>query len=162
MRDNNNEPDKLSGRKRKGVQSNHDEYIIPQSMEPWSGEPLYLLVARWCLQQNRWINRNDIAVAFHLTERRASFQLSYISRKKARVVCRTRYNTSHAKGGGSRNEIRVDRILPPSPGGRGSSPQYQQSNTVKIPGAVSSRVGSGMTGHGRLWEQLLGKVRKIK
>lgn len=68
--------------KKEVKQSNHDVYTIPPCMAPWADEPLYLVVARWGLQQKRWISRNDIAAVFHIPDRRASFQLSYISRKK--------------------------------------------------------------------------------
>lgn len=70
----------------KGSQKNHGEYRLPADMQPWANEPLYLIIARWCLQQNRWINRNDVAAAFYLTERRASLQLAYINQKKIELL----------------------------------------------------------------------------
>ncbi|EFT5808917.1 CaiF/GrlA family transcriptional regulator, partial [Salmonella enterica] len=40
--------------KRKGVQSNYDDFVIPPGMSEWVNDPLYLIIARWCLQQKRW------------------------------------------------------------------------------------------------------------
>ncbi|EJN7360476.1 CaiF/GrlA family transcriptional regulator, partial [Salmonella enterica] len=105
----------FAGEKNKGLkkvkQSNHNVYTIPYGMEPWADEPLYLVVARWGLQQKRWINRNDIAAVFHIPDRQASFQVSYISRKKDRVACRTRYVPAEDTGR-QRVEIFIDGILP--------------------------------------------------
>lgn len=77
-------------RRKKTVQSNHDSFIIPPSLQQYADEPLYILVALWGHQQNDWINRTEIAKTFRITERRASFQLSYLSRQKKRVDCEVR------------------------------------------------------------------------
>ncbi|HBB6657809.1 TPA: CaiF/GrlA family transcriptional regulator [Salmonella enterica] len=148
-----------AGKKKKVKQSNHDIYTIPSCMEAWADEPLYLVVARWGLQENRWINRNDIAAVFHIPERRASFQLSYISRKKERVVCRTRYVTSE-ECGRQRIEIFIDRILPEPGSCRSRVPPGRQNIPSKPTGPTSRRVGSGMVGNIGLWEQLLKGCRK--
>ncbi|ECF5902024.1 CaiF/GrlA family transcriptional regulator, partial [Salmonella enterica subsp. salamae] len=125
-----------SGVRKKRTQSNHEEYIIPDCMVPWAHEPLYLVIARWCEMQGRWINRNDVVQAFSMPERRASFQLSYISRKKDRVVCRTR-----SRGDEDirqlRNEIRVEQILP-APAGRSGKPPRRHTE-AKSPGPSSRR-----------------------
>ncbi|EEI9211050.1 CaiF/GrlA family transcriptional regulator [Salmonella enterica] len=142
----------------KGKQSNHCEYVLPDGMHPWADEPLYLVIARWCLLQGGWINRNDIARAFRLPERRASYQLSYISRKKNRVVCRTRMNNS-GELKHSCNEIWIDRILPELPG-EVREPEVRRHRVPSRPAGVSSRrVGSGMSGNIQLWDNLLKAVR---
>ncbi|WP_248784915.1 CaiF/GrlA family transcriptional regulator [Escherichia coli] len=145
--------------RKKGLQSNHGEYVVPPGMEEWADDPLYLLVARWCWQQKRWVNRNDIAMAFHLPDRRASFQLSYISRKKDRVVCRCR-NNSASDIRHHRNEIWVDRILPARPETLRETSVRPQGRPEKTPGATSRKVGNGMTGNTSLWEQMLKRVRE--
>ncbi|EOY8363546.1 CaiF/GrlA family transcriptional regulator [Salmonella enterica subsp. salamae] len=144
---------------RKGAQSNYDEFVIPPGMSEWENAPLYMIIARWCLLQKRWVNRDDIEAAFHLDTRRASFQLSYISRKKSRVVCQARYY-SKEEGGRQRIELRVDDILPESPADTGKTPPCP--GTKKKPGGrvPTSRLGSGMTGNGCAWETLLKRVRE--
>ncbi|MGS8560951.1 CaiF/GrlA family transcriptional regulator, partial [Salmonella enterica] len=145
--------------KKKVKQSNHNVYIIPASMAAWADEPLYLVVARWGLQQKRWINRNDIAAAFHMPGRRASFQLSYISRKKERVVCRTRY--MQVEGGGSqRMEIFIDSILSGLEEGPTHASPRRRNVPAKQTGPTSRGVGSGMAGNTGLWEQLLKGCRE--
>ncbi|EMO8006385.1 CaiF/GrlA family transcriptional regulator [Salmonella enterica] len=144
---------------KKAKQGNHESYTIPPCMEEWTNEPLYLVVARWGLQQKRWINRNDITAAFNISERRASFQLSYISSNKLRVACRTRYVKTKSSRR-HRVEIFVDYVF---------SYQKEESvleqpcrrNAQAAPVARTSRgVGSGMTGNTGLWEQLLKGCRE--
>ncbi|EMG4445024.1 CaiF/GrlA family transcriptional regulator [Salmonella enterica] len=145
--------------KKKVKQSNHDIYTIPSCMEAWADEPLYLVVARWGLQQKKWINRNDIAAVFHIPDRRASFQLSYISRKKERVVCRTRYMPAEGSGR-QRVEIFVDCILPAPEEGPVHAPPRRRNVPAKQAGPSSRGVGSGMSGNTGLWEQLLKGCRE--
>ncbi|HAO0324326.1 TPA: CaiF/GrlA family transcriptional regulator [Escherichia coli] len=145
--------------RRTGNQSNHGEYVIPACMAPWAEEPLYLIIARWCRQQKRWINRNDIALAFHLPDRRASFQLSYISRKKTRVVCRCR-NNSASDIRHNRSEIWVDNILPDLPDVKREPPPRPNNEPKKTPGPTSRQVGNGMTGNTSLWDMMLKRVRE--
>ncbi|EBY1954784.1 CaiF/GrlA family transcriptional regulator [Salmonella enterica subsp. enterica serovar Sandiego] len=145
--------------KKKVKQSNHDIYTIPSCMEAWADEPLYLVVARWGLQQKKWINRNDIAAVFHIPDRRASFQLSYISRKKERVVCRTRYMPAEGSGR-QRVEIFVDCILPAPEEGLVHAPPRRRNVPAKQAGPSSRGVGSGMSGNTGLWEQLLKGCRE--
>ncbi|EFM2336847.1 CaiF/GrlA family transcriptional regulator [Escherichia coli] len=105
-------------------------------MEVWADEPLYLLIARWCLLQKRWINRNDIAIAFHLTGRRASFQLSYIIRKKSRVITRVR-NNCKCNIRNNRNEIWVENIIPATYDTRGEScAQVKKKLNIRLEGLV--------------------------
>ncbi|EAQ4583457.1 CaiF/GrlA family transcriptional regulator [Salmonella enterica subsp. enterica] len=145
--------------KKKVKQSNHDVYTIPACMEAWADEPLYLVVARWGLQQKKWINRNDIAAVFHIPDRRASFQLSYISRKKERVVCRTRYVPAEGSGR-QRVEIFIDSILPAPEEGPTHAPPRRRNVPAKQAGPTSRGVGSGMAGNTGLWEQLLKGCRE--
>ncbi|HCM1955423.1 TPA: CaiF/GrlA family transcriptional regulator [Salmonella enterica subsp. salamae serovar 9,46:z4,z24:z39:z42] len=146
-----------TGMRKKRSQSNHEEYIIPASMAPWAHEPLYLVIARWCSMQGRWINRNDIVRAFHMPERRASFQMSYISRKKDRVVCRVRTDDA-GEARCLRNEIFVECILPAP--ARRQSCLTRRKTEARVPGPSSRRVGSGMSGNIGLWEKLLKAVRE--
>ncbi|EDV9210771.1 CaiF/GrlA family transcriptional regulator [Salmonella enterica] len=145
----------------KGRQANHCGYVLPDGMELWADDPLYLVIARWCLQLGRWVNRNDIARAFHLPERRASYQLSYISRKKSWVVCRTRMGSS-GKLQHSCNEIWIERIIPELTGGT-REPEVRHHRVPTKPAGVSSRrVGSGMSGNIQLRDNLLKVVRGEK
>lgn len=54
-------------------QTNHDACFIPESVRQYADEPLYIIVAHWCLLQQNWVQRNQIAEAFHITARRASY-----------------------------------------------------------------------------------------
>lgn len=76
--------------KKRVSQSNHDSYVIPPSLSGYAQEPLYILIALWCQAQARWVDRNDISEVFHLTARRASYQMSYISCKNETITCRIR------------------------------------------------------------------------
>ncbi|MDJ6852574.1 CaiF/GrlA family transcriptional regulator [Salmonella enterica] len=75
---------------KKTAQSNHDPFVIPASLQQYADEPLYILIALWCRQQNDWVSRMAISEAFGITDRRASFQMSYISRHKKRVASEVR------------------------------------------------------------------------
>ncbi|HAU2969585.1 TPA: CaiF/GrlA family transcriptional regulator [Salmonella enterica subsp. diarizonae] len=70
---------------KKTAQRNHDPFVIPASLQQYADEPLYILIALWCRQQNDWVSRMVISEVFGITDRRASFQMSYISRHKKRV-----------------------------------------------------------------------------
>ncbi|EKC2495797.1 CaiF/GrlA family transcriptional regulator, partial [Salmonella enterica] len=52
-------------------QTNHDACFIPECVRQYNGEPLYILVAHWCLLQQNWVQRSQISEAFHITARRA-------------------------------------------------------------------------------------------
>jgi hypothetical protein len=141
-------------------QSNHEVYTLPAILKQWADDPLYLLISRWCLLQKRWISRNDIAAVFHMQERSASFQLSYISRKKSRVVCRTRYMKGEVHGR-QRMEIFVDLIIPSQEEAqKRAPPPRKQTATVKQTNAASRRIGSAMKGNTGLWDQLLKGCRE--
>ncbi|MGU7154962.1 CaiF/GrlA family transcriptional regulator, partial [Salmonella enterica subsp. enterica serovar Miami] len=36
-------------------QTNHDACFIPECVRQYNGEPLYILVAHWCLLQQNWV-----------------------------------------------------------------------------------------------------------
>lgn len=97
-------------------QTNHDACFIPESVRQYTGEPLYILVAHWCMQQRGWVQRNQISVAFHIPARRASYLVAYLRNKARRVVCETRECILVNKI--SRYEIYVTRVTDSSPPGR--------------------------------------------
>lgn len=145
--------------KKKVKQSNHEVYTLPDCMAQWADEPLYLVVARWGLQQKRWIDRNDIAAAFHISDRRATFQLSYISRKKERVSCRIR--SVPIEGGRRRRvEIFIDGILPGHEDSQTTAPARRRKVPTKQAGATSRRVGNGMVANIGLWDRLIKGCRE--
>ncbi|EJC1378871.1 CaiF/GrlA family transcriptional regulator, partial [Salmonella enterica] len=74
-------------------QTNHDACFIPECVRQYNGEPLYILVAHWCLLQQNWVQRSQISEAFHITARRASYLMSYLRNKASRVVCVCRRQT---------------------------------------------------------------------
>ncbi|HGP2716143.1 TPA: CaiF/GrlA family transcriptional regulator [Salmonella enterica] len=132
-----------SGFLMKCSQSNHEECRVPADTQPRGNEPLYLVIARWCQQQNRWIPPDDIAAAFYLTAHQVSLQLSYISQKKNRIACRARI---HAPGEQEhyRNEIWGDRIMSSPPGNCATSSSFRcRSEPAKLSGYQTSRVGAG-------------------
>ncbi|EJH8994745.1 CaiF/GrlA family transcriptional regulator [Salmonella enterica] len=71
-------------------QRNYETCVIPEGLEAWSDRPLYILVAHWCRLQENWVSRRDIAQAFGISESSATFQLTYLARKKDQVVCELR------------------------------------------------------------------------
>ncbi|EEF7938183.1 CaiF/GrlA family transcriptional regulator [Salmonella enterica subsp. diarizonae] len=102
-------PELACGRK-KIVQSNHDTFVVPPSLQEHANEPLYILVALWAQQQNRWVSRTEVQETFGIADRRASFQISYISRQNKRVTCRIR---AIRKEGSSapHHQIRVTSVI---------------------------------------------------
>ncbi|EAQ6107486.1 CaiF/GrlA family transcriptional regulator [Salmonella enterica subsp. diarizonae] len=92
-------------------QTNHDACFIPESVRQYRGEPLYILVAHWCMQQKNWVQRNQISEAFHITARRASYIISYLRNKTSRVGCVCRHEVLANKA--MRYEICVVKVLPP-------------------------------------------------
>ncbi|KAF1366331.1 CaiF/GrlA family transcriptional regulator [Yokenella regensburgei] len=111
------------------------------------------------LLQSRWINRNDIVGIFHIPERQASFQLSYISRKKDRVACRSRY-VPKEDGGRRRIEIFIDHILSFPEDEPIHAPPRRRNVPVKQTSPTSRGVGSAMSDNTGLWERLLKGCRK--
>lgn len=95
---------------RKAVkQSNHDGANVPLSLKEHAEQPLYMLVALWCLQQGGWLDRQQISDAFAITERRASFLISYIQRHPERVSCLTR-KVKMAQTGRYRQQLKVQHV----------------------------------------------------
>ncbi|ECG0086393.1 CaiF/GrlA family transcriptional regulator [Salmonella enterica] len=90
-------------------QTNHDACFIPECVRQYNGEPLYILVAHWCLLQQNWVQRSQISEAFRITPRRASYLISYLRNKASRVVCVCRRQTLSNKA--QRCEIFVVRVL---------------------------------------------------
>ncbi|MGT2517753.1 CaiF/GrlA family transcriptional regulator, partial [Salmonella enterica] len=74
-------------------QTNHDACFIPECVRQYAGEPLYIIVAYWCMNQQDWVRRNQISEAFHITARRASYLIAYLRNKASRVVCICRHQT---------------------------------------------------------------------
>ncbi|EFT2485809.1 CaiF/GrlA family transcriptional regulator [Salmonella enterica] len=127
------------------AQTNHDACFIPECVRKYSGEPLYILVAHWCLQQQKWVQRKQISEAFHITARRASYLISYMRNKTSRVVCVCRHDVLVNKA--RRYEIFVIRVLDtslPARRERSSSPPVSRR-----------RVGNGDSAEANeLWNRL--------
>lgn len=95
--------------KKKTSQRNHDTFIIPPSLQKYADEPLYILIALWAQQRGDWISRIDISETFGITDRRASFQVSYISRQNKRIVCEVR--TVRHSSSPPHHQIRVTSVM---------------------------------------------------
>lgn len=112
---------------RKAVkQRNHDSANVPLSLQAHADRPLYILIALWCSQQNDWVDRQQISDVFAITERRASFQISYILRHSERIECLTR-KARMENTGRYRQQLKVQRVcLEDSPGK--TEPNVRRSN----------------------------------
>ncbi len=126
-------------------QANHDACFIPESVRQYTGEPLYILVAYWCLQQKDWIQYSQIAEAFHITARRVSCLVFCLRNKAGRVDCECRKSVPAGKV--SRSEIRVTAVreCPLRKINRGSP-------TLPVTRRRERNAGTDQTG--RLWNQL--------
>ncbi|EDI1752880.1 CaiF/GrlA family transcriptional regulator [Salmonella enterica] len=125
-------------------QTNHDACFIPECVRQYNGEPLYILVAHWCLQQKDWVQRSQISEAFRITPRRASYLISYLRNKASPVVCVCRRQTLSNKA--QRCEIFVVRVQNPEPARR--------ERTVTPP-VSRRRVGNGdRVQANELWNRL--------
>ncbi|HGI9866718.1 TPA: CaiF/GrlA family transcriptional regulator [Salmonella enterica subsp. enterica serovar Montevideo] len=102
-------PELTCGRK-KTTQSNHETFVIPPSLQQYADEPLYILIALWALQRGDWVSRTEISEAFGITDRRASFQVSYISRRSQRVTCEVRAVRNEGSPA-PHNQIRVTGVV---------------------------------------------------
>ncbi|HAF4747782.1 TPA: CaiF/GrlA family transcriptional regulator, partial [Salmonella enterica] len=114
-------------------QTNHDACYIPECVRQYNGEPLYILVAHWCLLQQDWVQRSQISEAFHITARRASYLMSYLRNKASRVVCVCRRQTLSNKA--QRYEIFVVRVL--------ENPEPARRERTVTPPVSRRRVGNG-------------------
>ncbi|EDQ9668195.1 TPA: CaiF/GrlA family transcriptional regulator [Salmonella enterica] len=86
-------------------------YTLPSGISVPYGEdiPLYLLVARWAVIQNRPLTSRDISEVFHIINRRASGIMLYISRLPDSVLtCRLLW--LHADGKPRRRAVRVTAV----------------------------------------------------
>lgn len=95
------------------AQTNHDACFIPEGVRQYGREPLYIIVAHWCLLQQDWVQRNQISEAFHITARRASYLIAYLRNKAGRVACECR--ASVLTNNVSRYEIYVTHVADSSP-----------------------------------------------
>lgn len=75
-------------------------------------EPLYLLVARWAMQQQRWISSREIADKFNLTPCKAINLVSYILSAVDEIDCQTKTIPNHLEDRGCQCQrmIQVDHI----------------------------------------------------
>ncbi|EDZ4261065.1 CaiF/GrlA family transcriptional regulator, partial [Salmonella enterica] len=111
----------------------------------YNGEPLYILVAHWCLLQQNWVQRSQISEAFHITARRASYLMSYLRNKASRVVCVCRRQTLSNKA--QRCEIFVVRVL--------ENPEPARRERTVTPPVSRRRVGNGDRAQANeLWNRL--------
>ncbi|ECG8596841.1 CaiF/GrlA family transcriptional regulator [Salmonella enterica subsp. salamae] len=130
-------------------QSNHDGYRLPDGLIAWQEEPLYLLVARWCRIQKGWVGRKEIALAFQITERRASFQVSYLTRKPDIICCEVR----RVRNDGAPNssyEVRVHDVCVPD----GAAAKATDPAGRKPGGSRRRRVGNADSSVRELLSQL--------
>ncbi|HAU6732979.1 TPA: CaiF/GrlA family transcriptional regulator [Salmonella enterica subsp. enterica serovar Elisabethville] len=142
---------------KKSNQSNHEDTTLPESVSQYYEQPLYIIIALWCQQQNRWISRNDIAQAFSMPVRRASFQLSYITRRANQILFRSRQQKLAREGRRHpSNEIWVEKVLIESVGqGLERAPPSENKAERGAKGAYRSRVGNGMSGGENVWHRLV-------
>lgn len=68
--------------------------LTPTQEHALARQPFYIQVAHWCMMQEEWVNRNQIASAFRTNGPRASAVLGYIQRSTERVSCQTRIITT--------------------------------------------------------------------
>lgn len=75
-------------------------------------EPLYLSVARWIMQQKRWVSATEIAEHFELTTCKAINTVSYILSEVDEIVCKTKSVPNQLAGRGCQCQrlIQVDKI----------------------------------------------------
>ncbi|ECD9472529.1 CaiF/GrlA family transcriptional regulator, partial [Salmonella enterica] len=119
--------------------------FIPECVRQHNGEPLYILVAHWCLLQQNWVQRSQISEAFHITARRASYLMSYLRNKASRVVCVCRRQTLSNKA--QRCEIFVVRVL--------ENPEPARRERTVTPPVSRRRVGNGDRAQANeLWNRL--------
>ncbi|CUR95068.1 CaiF/GrlA family transcriptional regulator [Salmonella enterica] len=148
-----NNINKRPGKIKENSQSNHEVTFIPESVAQYYKYPLYIIIALWCQQQNRWINRNDISEAFHMPVRRASFQLSYMTRRPKRIVFRVRQQ-HQVQFGSKSNEVWIDNVIIESTE-QGMEGSFTEGRKKEGGGAYRSRVGNGMTGTENIWNTLV-------
>ncbi|EEL2954738.1 CaiF/GrlA family transcriptional regulator [Salmonella enterica] len=124
-------------------QTNHDACFIPENVRQYKGEPLYILIAHWCMQQKNWVQRSQISEAFHIPPKRASYFISYLRNKTSWVDCECRREV--ASGKTLRYEIYVAQVLAPSVTG---SENIQHHHWYHVAGGKMPVQSS------KLWNQL--------
>ncbi|ECX5674583.1 CaiF/GrlA family transcriptional regulator [Salmonella enterica subsp. enterica serovar Newport] len=133
-------------------QSNHEPCFIPESVRQYKNEPLYILVAWWCHQQQNWLRRSQIAEAFHIPLRRASYLMAYLRNKTKRVTCESR--EALIANNVYRYEIFVTRVMPPF--------SRKKETSASTPRRTRSRIGNADTSRvNMLWNQLSSQRRTI-
>ncbi|EBM3803546.1 CaiF/GrlA family transcriptional regulator [Salmonella enterica] len=136
--------------------NNHKGRHLPEGMEIYANRPFFIIVALWCLHRNTWVNRNDIARAFKLSDRKASFQLSYLMNKKHIIDSEIRKTRSE----GSLTtcyEVRIINVCLT----QSSSQKY--SSFVRIAGNRRNQVGNASQEERVLLRELWPvKSRKVK
>ncbi|HFW3114179.1 TPA: CaiF/GrlA family transcriptional regulator [Salmonella enterica subsp. diarizonae serovar 61:r:-] len=139
-------------------QTNHDACFIPESVRQYHDEPLYIIVAHWCVQQQDWVQRKQISEAFHIPVSRASYLMSYLRNKTSRVVFSCRKEVLPNKA--LRYEIYVRQVL--------EKPEPVSCWRTAVPPVSRRRVGNGdRTQANELWNRLCsdrnaGKILKKK
>ncbi|HHZ8254966.1 TPA: CaiF/GrlA family transcriptional regulator [Escherichia coli] len=144
----------------KNEPTDNDVYkTIPASVSQHSHHPLYIIIALWCQQQNRWITRNDIARAFSISVRRASFQVSYITRHQKIIKLRTRrqVNSPHPCIEIWVNEVMLNSLSAMTK----KMPQKDNKSKRSNLGAYRSRVGNGISPGDNIWRKLIA-MRGVK
>ncbi|EDK5786697.1 transcriptional regulator CaiF [Salmonella enterica subsp. enterica serovar Panama] len=132
------------------IRKNCDSYFIPESVRQYANEPLYILVAWWCLQQKGWLRRGQIAEAFRIPDRRASYLMAYLRKKTKRVVCEVR--EARMANNVYRYEILVTLVMPAF--------SRKKETSVSSPRRTRTRVGNAETSQvNRLWNQLINHRR---
>lgn len=126
-------------------QTNHDACFIPVSVRQYAGEPLYIIVAHWCLLQQNWVQRNQIAEAFHITARRASYLIAYLRSKTSRVVSICRHQTRLIKHDAMRFMLSGFLTVPPRPRAvkKPDRRWYQNAGSVMVTGRWQMNCGTG-------------------
>lgn len=71
---------------KKKKQRNHFGCVLPDGLESYRSEALYLIIAIWCMKQNCWVHRRMVSAAFGIAERRASGFIARISRESTRIT----------------------------------------------------------------------------
>ncbi|ECF5934422.1 CaiF/GrlA family transcriptional regulator [Salmonella enterica subsp. diarizonae] len=94
-------------------QTNHDACFIPECVRQYNGEPLYILVAHWCLLQQNWVQRSQMKLGM----KNRLYELLYgtrfcpdmqrtafISPAEARKLCGTEASAEYEK---TRGPLRI-------------------------------------------------------
>ncbi|EAN8329420.1 CaiF/GrlA family transcriptional regulator [Salmonella enterica] len=137
-------------------QSNHDSYFLPEGLEVWAGEPLYILVALWCMHKSDWVNRNQIAEAFGTGCRRASMVLGYISRHMNCIDCQVRTRTG-GKPAVKYSEILVTEVRLHDKKGKGGIPSPPVRKRKQAKGVRLNQVGNAGKKERELLRRLWGQ-----